>query len=134
MGEKLKPRVGDRVVVQAGTYSGYTIPKSWMATVEHVGDGTNFEVGETLVAYDPPIGSLSRSRVPSRFLEVRDREPAKWPEGWGAAKFDNAWRVWPPWADDAEPYGYLTRELFDRIRGPEGDYMNEHWDELMGDR
>jgi hypothetical protein len=24
--------------------------------------------------------------------------------------------------------------LFDRIRGPEGDYMNEHWDELMGDR
>ena len=121
MGEKLKPRVGDRVIVYKS--ENPNLKQSVTGTVTGGAGHTK------RVDYD----TGHHQWLDDSLIHVLDREPVEWPEGWGAAKFDNAWRVWPPWADDAEPYGYLTRELFDRIRGPEGDYMHEHWDELIGE-
>jgi hypothetical protein len=118
MSDKLTPRIGDRVTFQ---FAGRT----------HVGDLVHPATSSTMTTgYDPWTvlvdGSDQEWRISPEGLTVVDREPVAWPEGWDVAFLE------PTPAVRLDMCVFMTRERFHRIRGPEGDYVAEHWDELLG--
>ncbi len=78
----------------------------------------------------PVLGTRPSAEYRLRYLTVVDREPVEWPEGWNNRSSVRTNVVIVP---DAGDYSVtLSREGFNRIRGPEGDYVAEHWNELVG--
>ena len=125
----LTPRTGDRVLVSAG-------PRSERANTGEIPSMTAVVVGPMSRGYwavtydDLPSGSgftVSESR-----LTVLDRDPVEWPRGWALGDRDLQL------AQVEDPMnGVITHVSYpqlNRIRGPEGDYVAEHWDDLMGDK
>jgi hypothetical protein len=125
---KLTPRVGDRVIVSAGEIPGsrdaLVIPTT-TGSVDAV-RGANVAV---VVDAGPYNGPDRHWWFPFGRLTVVDREPVEWPDGWNKRPSRRVGAVTVP---DGDYQPALSREAFDRIRGPEGDYVAEHWDELVG--
>jgi len=115
--KKLTPRVGDRVIVNPP--SGRT----------YVGDVTAITGDRTERPFDVTIDGLGEPPWRCRLneLTVVDRRPVEWPNGWRRLNST----IIEVDAGDPNP-ARLTRAEFDKIRGPEGDYVAEHLDELLG--
>lgn len=110
---RLTPRVGDRVLIISGgvTYAGNAIARKnaddeWLITV----DG---------------IASAFYRRIDG--IEVRDREPVEWSEGWRTHDSPHERAVL------SVPGGYahiLSKIEIEKILA-DGPYIIEHWDELI---
>lgn len=118
MTEKLTPRVGDRVLVRFGTEGGPTYIGN-VVDMGNNGQGTTAGVD---------VDGVGRRACWLHELEVIDREPVEWPEGFGPSSMGH--RYVAVRLADSSVFSMTRREL-EQFAANVPDVL-ARWDDLVG--
>lgn len=137
MTDKLTPRKGDRVLVSAGPIPNTDSLDIFPSTTGTV-RGVDHDLPQEpfMVELDAEWLSDDRWRFPADRLEVLDRKPAEWPEGWGVDEDGDVWYystntgVGSQWVAVDRPLSEQRATLEKLLQ--DIPQVLEQWDQLTG--